>query len=87
MNSCPICKNNKINFVLKIVKVWTKKFPVYFCGKCEFYFLNKKPSLKEVKKYYQGDYYEFGYLKQGVKNLFRYFRSASQFLYTHLTPV
>lgn len=81
MFKCPVCESRRTKFVLEVDEIWDKKFKVFYCENCIFYFLKGRPSKAQTIKYYQKEYYNFNFLKQIIKNYFRFFRSFSQNYY------
>lgn len=84
---CPICmsSNKNISLQISIKDIWESSYSVLHCNNCELYFLNEKPSLEELKKFYGGGYYSNSFINDVLKNKFRYARSISQYNYIKKT--
>lgn len=79
--NCPNCNSDNISKFNKIKNIWDNIDTVLFCNNCELYFLEKIPEQSKINEYYKNEYYHYSKIKYFIKNIFRKFRSASQFEY------
>ena len=60
LKACPLCHSDKIKFVLKTKDFTYPKKNEYFtfsqCRDCQAIFQSKRPSVNQIKDYYQEDY-------------------------------
>ena len=58
-NSCPICKSDQIEFILKAksYRVKNEKFDVFKCNSCSHKFTNPVPNEEAIGEYYKSENY------------------------------
>jgi len=79
---CPICSSHKImQRVSSVKQIWKTEIWVNYCKECKLYFLFPMPSKKQIKSYYENEYYIYNIWVRTLKEYFRYLRCKSQFEY------
>jgi 2-polyprenyl-3-methyl-5-hydroxy-6-metoxy-1,4-benzoquinol methylase len=81
MTKCYICGKEKLDNNNKVTGVWPKTKSVLYCASCELYMLQEMPSDSELEDFYINHYHQYSSIISFSKNIFRWFRSASQYKY------
>ena len=79
LNNCPICDNSSfIDFMrIKDYFLSNEEFTIHECKQCGFRFVNPRPKLECLQKYYMSeDYISHSDIKKGLINkAYHFFRN------------